>query len=169
MSVVEILTQKEIKKIEARNRIAQEIIECGCNPEDVGALKDVQVGTFLEAVEMLTGEKRVKLGKEYLSFAKRFILSENNSCKREASRIVGNMAADYPEMLDDAVPALLVNARSDGTVVRWSSAYALSRIVLLDRFSCSDLVRTVKDIYETETESGVKNQYAKALKRLKII
>lgn len=85
-------------------------------------------------------------------------MSDNNSCKREASRIVGNMAADYPEELETAVSALLKNTVDSGTVVRWGSAYALARIIMLEHYRNSGMVQTVRDIYEAEEESGVKNQ-----------
>ena len=110
-----------------------------------------------------------KPGAEYLKFAEGYILSENNSCKREASRIVGNMAADYPGELEGAVEALLKNTRDEGTVVRWGSAYALARIIVLEPYKNSALVQTVREIYEAEKENGVKNQYKKALKHIKAI
>ena len=79
------------------------------------------------------------------------------------------MAALYPDELDGAVEALLKNTSDSGTVVRWGSAYALAEIVVLERYRNSGLVDTVREIYEAEQESGVKNRYAKALKRIKAI
>lgn len=76
------------------------------------------------------------------------------------------MASTYPDQLDDAIAALLVNTENEGTVVRWSSAYALSRIIVLKRYSESELVQQIRDICESETENGVRNQYVKALKKL---
>ncbi len=132
-------------------------------------LNDKQTATFLEAIESVTGQKDSRLGVEYLKFAEKYILSDNNSCKREASRIVGNMAHLYPDELGVAIEALLKNTSVSGTVVRWGSAYALARIIVLERYRNSDLVNTVRDIYEAEQENGVRNQYAKALKRIKAI
>ena len=79
------------------------------------------------------------------------------------------MAADYPSELDGAVEALLRNTGDSGTVVRWGSAYALSRIIILERYRDSALVQKVKALYEAEQENGVKNQYKKALRRIKAI
>ena len=132
-------------------------------------LKEKQIATVLEAIEAVTGKKSAKPGAEYLKFAEGYILSENNSCKREASRIVGNMAHLYPDELGVAIEALLKNTSVSGTVVRWGSAYALARIIVLERYRNSDLVNTVRDIYEAEQENGVRNQYVKALKRIKAI
>ena len=79
------------------------------------------------------------------------------------------MAADYPGELEGAVEALLKNTRDEGTVVRWGSAYALARIIVLEPYKNSALVQTVREIYEAEKENGVKNQYKKALKHIKAI
>lgn len=173
MDAFEILKDKSIKKIEARKQIVDLITGGSFSPDDffgrADELNEKQIATFLEAVESITGQKDSCLGVEYLKFAERYILSANNSCKREASRVVGNMAALYPDELDGAVEALLKNTSDSGTVVRWGSAYALAEIVVLERYRNSGLVDTVREIYEAEQESGVKNRYAKALKRIKAI
>ena len=173
MDVFEILNDKSIKKLEARKLIADSISDGSFSLSDFSGraeeLKDRQTATFLEAIESVTGQKDSRLGVEYLKFVEKYILSDNNSCKREASRIVGNMAHLYPDELGVAIEALLKNTSVSGTVVRWGSAYALARIIVLERYRNSDLVNTVRDIYEAEQENGVRNQYAKALKRIKAI
>ncbi|MEE1261437.1 hypothetical protein [Ruminococcus sp.] len=171
MDAFEILKDKAVKKLEARKLIADAISDGSFSLDDfcskAGGLNDKQIATFLEAVESVSGQKGSCLGVDYLRFAGRYILSENNSCKREASRIAGNMAADYPDEVESLIEPLLQNTKNSGTVVRWGSAYALSRIIVLDRYKTGGLVGTVKEIYEAEQENGVKNQYAKALKKIK--
>ena len=165
MDAITLLTQKDVKKIEVREQLVSAIADGSFSLEDfksrAGELNDKQTATFLEAVEAVTGKKLRLLSSDYLHFAEQYILSDNNSCKREASRIVGNMAADYPEELENTVDS--------GTVVRWGSAYALARIIMLEHYRNSGLVQTVRDIYEAEEESGVKNQYNKALRKIKAI
>ena len=173
MDVFEILNDKSIRKLEARKLIADSISDGSFSLTDFSGraeqLNDKQTATFLEAIESVTGQKDSRLGVEYLKFAEKYILSDNSSCKREASRIVGNMAHLYPDELGVAIEALLKNTSVSGTVVRWGSAYALARIIVLERYRNSDLVNTVRDIYEAEQENGVRNQHAKALKRIKAI
>ena len=173
MDAITLLTQKDVKKIEVREQLVSAIADGSFSLEDfksrAGELNDKHTATFLEAVEAVTGKKLRLLSADYLHFAEQYILSDNNSCKREASRIVGNMAADYPEELETAVSALLKNTVDSGTVVRWGSAYALARIIMLEHYRNSGLVQTVRDIYEAEEESGVKNQYNKALRKIKAI
>ena len=172
-NAITLLTQKGVKKIEVREQLVSAIADGSFSLEDfksrAGELNDKQTATFLEAVEAVTGKKLRLLSADYLHFAEQYILSDNNSCKREASRIVGNMAHLYPDELGVAIEALLKNTSVSGTVVRWGSAYALARIIVLERYRNSDLVNTVRDIYEAEQENGVRNQYAKALKRIKAI
>ena len=67
----------------------------------------------------------------------------------------------------DCIPALLDNAKADGTVIRWGSAYALSRIILLEEYFNTDLYDTLVSICDNEQENGVRNQYIKAFKKIK--
>ena len=126
MDAIELLNQKGINKIEARNLIAEAIELEAFSLKDfesrVGELKEKQIATVLEAIEAVTGKKSAKPGAEYLKFAEGYILSENNSCKREASRIVGNMAADYPGELEGAVEALLKNTDRDTLIIDLASS-----------------------------------------------
>lgn len=94
-------------------------------------------------------------------------MSSDNSCKREASRIIGNLACRYPKEVHDAIPSLLENTKAEGTVVRWGSAYVLARIVVLEEYRNTDLYDRLVSICENEQENGVKNQYLKALKKAK--
>lgn len=166
MDLVEILTDKSIKKMAARGLIVEGILDgsfgLAAIRQAAELLKANKIATILEAIEEISNKAMMPLEEGFLEFAN----SENNSCKREASRIVGNMAAQYPQSLDDVIPALLENTHDEGTVVRWGSAYALSRIILLDAYSETALCDQVKAICEAEEENGVKNQYVKALKKL---
>ena len=78
---------------------------------------------------------------------------------------VGNMAAQYPDLLDYAIEPLMRNTSDEGTVIRWAAAYALSRIVILDRYAKSDLYNRLVTVCDREEDNGVKNQYLKALKK----
>ena len=45
----------------------------------------------------------------------------------------------------------------------WGSAYALSRIILLEEYRNTDLYEELVIICDNEQENGVRNQYLKAL------
>jgi len=61
---------------------------------------------------------------------------------------------------------LLLNSKDAGTVVRWSSAYALSKFIVIPQYANSELFEKLTEICNGEEESGVKNQYTKALKKV---
>lgn len=167
--LTELLNNKCVKKIDARTWIVAGILDGTFTIDGIIAasleLKENKVATILEAIEEITNKRIKDLDVDYLAFAKRYISSKDNACKRESSRIVGNLAARFPHDLEDCIPALIENTRDPGTVVRWGSAYALSRIILLEEYCHSSLFDRLAAIADQEQESGVKNQYMKALKK----
>lgn len=168
MDIVQMLNDKSIKAIEKRAKLVDLLMEKKVTIQELdalsGTLNDKQLVSVLEAIEAITQQTPELANKDYLLFAGRYILADNNSLKREAARIVGNLAHRFPDDLDQPIKDLLENTKHDGTVVRWSSAYALGRIVALPQYANSPLFDTVTDIWEKESENGVKNQYAKGLK-----
>lgn len=171
MKLVDILSDKSIKKMAARTMIVEGILRGEYEIEEIGAaskvLKDNKVAAILEAIEEISNKKLMNLSEEYLEFAKGYVSSSDNACKREASRIIGNLAGQYPQVVRNAIPALLENTQAEGTVVRWGSAYALSRIIVLEEYRDTDLYERIVSVCEREQENGVKNQYVKALKKIK--
>ena len=129
------------------------------------ALYEKQIASILEAIEEISNKGLSQLSSHYLLFAIPYIKSENNNCRREASRIVGNMAAQYPDMIEEAISPLLDNSSNEGTVIRWAAAYALSRIITTDRYVQSELYDKLTDISNKEEDNAIRNQYLKALKK----
>lgn len=60
---------------------------------------------------------------------------------------------------------MIQNTQDEGTVIRWGSAYALSRIIVIPQYANSSLFERIQDLCEKENENGVKNQYVKAIKK----
>ncbi len=171
MRLADILNDKSIKKTDARSMIIDGILHGEFTTEEIKSasleLKDKKVSAVLEAIEEISGKGLMDLSEDYLEFAKKYISAEDNSCKRESSRIIGNLASKYPQAVRDCIPVLLDNAKAEGTVIRWGSAYALSRIILLEEYFNSDLYETLVSVCENEQENGVKNQYLKAFRKIK--
>ena len=169
MNIIELLKDKSFKGTERRKAVMNMIVAGELSVNDMAAIASTigekQVATVLEAVEEVSNKRLCPLESAWLQWAEPYISSENNSCRREASRIVGNMAAQYPDLLDDAIERLMKNTSDEGTVIRWAAAYALSRIVVLDRYAKSDLYDRLVAVCDREEENGVKNQYLKALKK----
>ena len=169
MNIIELLKDKSFKGTERRQAVVNMIVSGELTVNEVAAIAtnngEKQIATILEAVEEVSNKHLCPLEAAWLQWAEPYISSENNSCRREASRIVGNMAAQYPDLLDEAIERLMKNTSDEGTVIRWAAAYALSRIVILDRYAKSDLYDRLVAVCDREEDNGVKNQYLKALKK----
>ena len=167
MNFQALLTDKSLKAAEKRGLLADAIRAGAVCAADFSALSadDKTAALLLEALEALSRTNPECADLQWLRFAQEKLSVANNSVKREASRVIGNLAARFPEALAGTLAPLLANAESDGTLVRWGSAYALGRIVQTSQYANSALYDTVEKLAESETENGVKNQYLAGLKR----
>lgn len=170
MDIVNLLGDKSTKPIEKRAQLAEAITMKLVTIDEVksiNGLDEKKTGIVLEAMEAVTRNNPGLADLAWLKFAQEYIASASNSLKREASRVVGNISHLFPDDLEAAIEKLIENAANDGTVIRWSSAYALGRIILLPRYANSGLFDTVTKLCEGEQENGVKNQYLNGLKKAK--
>lgn len=169
MNLPTILSDPSLKGVKRRQAVVDLIVAGGCTFSDIQSLlptlDERHAATILEAIEEITNKRLATLPADYMALAIGHIASPSNSCKREASRIVGNLAGQYPSLLDAAIPYLMDNTRHPGTVVRWSAAYALSRILVLPEYATGALYDDLAAIESHEEENGVKSQYTKALKK----
>lgn len=172
MDINALLSDKSIKSMEKRNKLVTALKQNLVSINEIssmGNLTDIDVGIILESMEEITRNTPELADKEWIDFSKKYLRSESNSIKREASRVVGNIAHRFPNDLDAAVEALIENTESEGTVVRWGSAYALGRIIAIPKYANSKLFDDVTSLSEAEQENGVKNQYLSGLKKAKKI
>ncbi len=169
MDILSILNDKTSKAIEKRKAIESHLIENNLPKNELTTLCDTlnekQLGIVLEAIESVTNKNPICGQAEWLELAGRHICNTSNTIKREASRIVGNLCAQFPEHIGGFIPSLIENTNNDGTVVRWASAYALGRIITLPEFALSPLFESITTLYENETDNGVKNQYLSGIKK----
>jgi hypothetical protein len=172
MSIINVLHDKGKKAVEKRALLVEGIRKNTLSIEDVTVLADMtekDIGIVLEAMEEVSRIEPTFSSTVWLSFAEKYIEADNNTLKREASRVIGNIASLYADGLDGIVPKLLANSGDDGTVVRWGSGYALGRIILIPQYAKSDLFEKLVTIAEAEQENGVRNQYVSGLKKAKKI
>ncbi|MFZ5433983.1 MAG: hypothetical protein ACOZB3_09450 [Calditrichota bacterium] len=121
-------------------------------------------GTCLSALTIIAQDNPKSLG-THLDFIIARLGDKPPRVKWEAGEIVGYLAREFPQQVTPAIPALLANTREDGTVVRWSAAFALTEIAKYNSQSHRQLVPFFKKSADTET-GGVKTLYVKALKQL---
>ena len=154
MDIISVMNDKALKGTKKRAAIIELIVSGNLNCEQIEAISTE-----------ISNKGLSQLSSRYLLFAIPYIKSENNNCRREASRIVGNMAAQYPDMIEEVISPLLDNSSNEGTVIRRAAAYALSSIITTDRYVQSELYDKLTDISNKEEDNAIKNQYLKALKK----
>lgn len=169
MNLYDVLNDHSIKSKAKRKKIVDAIIGGDLTLDGIvkliGSLNDEQLTIILEALEEITRKGLKKLEPNYLVIAEQYISSGSAKVKEEASKIVGNLAGDYPDKLDSAVKALIRNINDSNTDVRAGSAYGLSKIVELKNYAGSNLYNIVGKIGDEETDTMIKKQYKKALKK----
>jgi len=171
MDIISLLNNKASKSLEKRTEIIEAIKIGVITIQEIQSLKDVlddkKMAVVFEAMEAVTAKNPGMADMDWLTFARDFITSKSNDLKREASRLVGNIAHLFPDELDTAVQKLLENTNNDGTVIRWSSAYALGKIVSIPKYAKSGLFDVVSALSEQEKDNGIKNQYLSGIKKAK--
>jgi hypothetical protein len=169
MNIVNLLADKTKKPIEKRGVII-DALKSGILTVDVlesasAALAEKETALVLEAMEAVTNKTSGTADLKWLRFAEKFIVSKNNPAKREASRVIGNIAHQFPDGLETVIAKLITNTTDSSTVIRWGSAYTLGRIILLPKFAKTDLYDRLVRLAESESDNGVKNQYLNGLKK----
>ena len=167
MGINELLSDKTKKPTEKRREIAKAVADKTLAVSDFAAAKieDKNLALILEALEELSRQNPEVADLSWLKFAESHLLSPDNNVKREAARIIGNTAHLFPDNLETAVPKLIENTNNTGTVVRWSCAYALGKIIAVPKYAQSDLYDKLTALAGKEQMNGNKNQYLNGLKK----
>jgi HEAT repeat protein len=122
-------------------------------------------GTCIESLEFATRLKPDIASFAVLDFVIETLADESPRVKWESAKVIGNIAHLFPTKLDKAINNLLTNSESSGTVVRWSTAFALGEIIKLKTKRNKDLIPAIESIVKRETDSAIKTIYQKALKK----
>lgn len=129
--------------------------------------KATDKATCIEAVELATKTKPSIADENLLDYVTKSLKDEEPRVKWESAKVIGNIAKQFPQKLDKAITNLLPNAKSNGTVVRWATAYALAEIVKLKTENNVTLLPKVEALCDKEEDNGVKKKYLDALKKVK--
>lgn len=127
--------------------------------------KDPEKGTLLSAVTQITRDNPEFI-KDQIDFVISQIASKAPRVKWESSEIIANIAKNYPEKAALAIPNLIGNISNEGTVVRWSTAYAMTAIASCNKKALEQLAPLFEEQLEKEENNGVRKIYEKALKSL---
>jgi len=170
MTVEEILRNKQIKPSQKTGLIAEMLLQKTLKVDDLVAfakvLKDAEKATCIEAIEYATKEHPGFATSACLEFVTQSLISKAPRVKWESARTIGNIAHLFPGHLDQAIKNLLLNTSHQGTVVRWSAAFALGQIVKLKTELNTRRLPIISEIVEKEEKNSIRKIYLEALKKV---
>ncbi len=72
------------------------------------------------------------------------------------AKVIGNIAHLYPSKLTGALKNLLINTEHEGTVVRWSAAFALGQIIKMKSPLDKNLIPAFETICNRKKRAALK-------------
>lgn len=126
---------------------------------------DVEKGTCAEIMKFVSKDQPEIIA-PYIDLLIEYIDYKAPRVKWGVPESIGNLAQEYPEKVEKAIPKLWINTEDKSTVVRWCAAFALTEIAKYNPKLQKDLVSKFNIMVKTEQNNGVKNVYLKALKIL---
>ena len=129
--------------------------------------KEKDKANCIEALELATKQDPTIANEKALLFVTKTLTEKAARIKWESARVIGNIAYLFPKKLEGSIVNLLANTEDKGMVVRWSCAYALGAILILNTKHNKDLLPAIEAILNWEDNSGVRNKYIEAIKKIK--
>jgi hypothetical protein len=126
---------------------------------------DVNKATIIESMEFASKAKPDIINDKGFAFAIESLKSDAPRVKWESAKVIANTAHLFPKLLNKAVGNLLINTEHSGTVVRWSAAGALSKIIQCKTNLNKDLIPAIEAIEKREQDNAIKKIYQQGLKK----
>lgn len=171
MDIKELLGSKEIKPKEKTEQLGEALISGKLKVKDLidfaTVAKDSPKATCIEAMEFATRQQPSIATELILNFAVTNLRAKAPRVKWESAKVIGNISAQFPKKLDEAITHLLENTEHPGTVVRWSAAFALGEILKLNTKYNTDLLPAIEAIMQHEEKNSINKIYLAAIKKLK--
>lgn len=169
MTVDELMKDKALKPKEKTETICQWLVD-GSLPVDellafAGKQRDPVKATCIEAMEYVTKRDPSFADDAVWQFVTASLAAKAPRIKWESAKVIGNVAHLFPSGLSTAITGLLVNTNHEGTVVRWSAAFALGEILKLKTAHNSALLPEIEGIYEREEKNSIRKIYLDAIKK----
>lgn len=168
MSIEEILKDKSVKPKQKTEKLAGLLLNKSISGAELIAFakdaKDPIKATCIEAIEFATKKKPELADQKLLEFVTNTLTENAPRIKWESAKVIGNIAQVFPRKLEKPVGQLLINTRHEGTVVRWSAAFALAEIFKLKTNLNTELRPQLEKIVKNEEKGSIKKIYLKALK-----
>ena len=171
MNLIELLSRKDIKPKEKTELIAGLLLKKKLHPDELigfaEAAKDPAKATCIEALEYATRDEPGIINRSAFEFASDSLKLKAPRVKWESARVIANTAHLFPDNLDVAVNNLIANSKHSGTVVRWSSAIALTEIFKLSPKYKRTLLPVFEEILASEEKSSILKIYTETLKKFR--
>jgi len=169
MELLELFKNKAIKPKEKTEAIGKALLEGSLTVDTLiefaGESKEAQKATCIEAIELVTKQQPAIANDKVFNFVIGALADKAPRVKWESARVIGNTASLFSSQISKAVANLLPNAEHEGTVVRWSTAYALGEIIKLKTALNKDLLPATEAICEREEKNSIKKIYLNAIKK----
>ena len=137
----------------------QQLIDAAINENDTNK------ATIIESMEYASKMKADIINEKGFEFVIASLKSEAPRVKWESAKVIANTAHLFPKMLKKAISNLLDNAEHSGTVVRWSAAGALSKIIQCKTAINKELIPAIEAIEKSEEDNAIKKIYQQGLKK----
>lgn len=169
MRIDELLNNKSLKPKEKTETLFKWLLDGSLPMDELLAFaentKDTSKATCIEAIEYASKTKPTIADEALLNFVTTTLTSKAPRVKWESAKVVGNIAHLFPSNLQQVIDNLLINTNHEGTVVRWSSAFALGEILKMRTTYNETLLSTIKNICEKEEKNSIRKIYIEALKK----
>ncbi|MFS4474486.1 HEAT repeat domain-containing protein [Chryseobacterium sp. T20] len=171
MTIEELIKDKTVKSKEKVDIISKWIVDASLPTDELIAFaeksKDPAKATCIEAIEYATKQNPNLADETVFSFVTQTLTEKAPRIKWESAKVIGNTAHLFPENLDQAITNLLGNTEHEGTVVRWSAAFALGEILKLKTSHNTTLLPALESISEKEEKNSIRKIYLDAIKKTK--
>ena len=169
MDIAALLNDKTVKSKEKTEILSKWLLDDTLATDDLTAFaeaaKDPIKATCVEALEYATKQKPTVANKKSFLFVVQTLTAKAPRVKWESAKVIGNTAHLFSDNLDRAITNLLDNTEHEGTVVRWSAAFALGEILKLHTKHNKDLLPAIEAICKREEKNSIKKIYLDAIKK----
>ncbi len=170
MNITDLLNDKSLKPKVKIETLSKWILDKKISLDDLIHFakmeKDTHKATCIEAIEYATKQNPSIANEKCLLFVSEMLTEKAPRIKWESARVIGNIAHLFPSKLEKAIVNLLVNSQHQGTVVRWSAAFALGEIIKLNTKWNMELLSAVDAICQREEQNSIRKIYINALKKI---
>lgn len=169
MEITLLLNNKELKPKVKTETLSNWLLNGTINTESLlnfaMAAKEPAKATCIEALEFATKLNPKIADSNCFKFVTDSLTAKAPRVKWESAKVIGNTAHLFQDDLDEAIKNLLTNSEHEGTVVRWSSAFALGEILKLKTKHNLLLLPAFESICNQEEKNSIKKIYLDAIKK----